>query len=135
MTRRASDERARSVSGDHVAPPSSTAARLLASTSVARTVKPRRTRWPMMAVPIRPAPMTPMAARSRRGGPSGPPLCNGEDNAFLRVHVNEYGAADRRAQRRMLTREQRPRTNGNTEVDRLAEKHLLLHGARPGVLT
>src|ERR1043165_6902041 len=141
MTRRAPDERATSISGDHVAPRSSTAARLLASTSYARTVKPWRTRWPMMAVPIRPAPMTPTDTGMDAGSASPgfscsaePGLRDGEDNAFLRVHVHEYGAACRRAQRRMLTREQRPRSHGNAEVDRLAEKHLLLHGARPGVL-
>src|SRR5204862_7578456 len=122
----ACDSRASSVGSAHRAPLASTAARLPASTSYARTLKPFRTRCPMRACPIRPAPMTPMSRR-RRGGPSGPPAsCCGEDNALLRVHANEDGAADRRAQRRMLAREQRARADGDAEIDRLAEKHLLL---------
>src|SRR5438046_1912896 len=118
----------------------------------------------MIGWPIRPAPMTPtrriggsaparFIAGSERSGSrtrsepglrgaepglrcrGGGPGLRGEDTAFLRVDMHEDRAADRRAQRGMLAREQRPRTDGDAEVDRLAEKHLLLDGSLPHVLT
>src|SRR5258705_10095032 len=102
----------------------------------------------MIGWPIRPAPIIPTtriagsAGSAPRGAGSAPPgSCvgaepglRGEDNALLRVDVDEDGAADRRPQRRMLAREQRTRAERDAEVDRLAEKHLLLHRRAPDVV-
>src|SRR5262245_49939881 len=93
----------------------------------------------MSAWPMRPAPMSPtcvIAGSAPRGFSldAGPGL-RGEDNALLRVHVNEDGAADRRAERRVLARQQRSPAHLDPEVDRLADEHLLLDRPFPDVLS
>src|SRR5262245_54324891 len=107
--------------------------------SQAWTTKPRRTRWPMIGCPMRPAPMIPtvriagFASRGARCSAEPGPL-GGEDNTLLRIHMDEDGASDGSPQRRMLPREQRPCADRHSKIDRLAEKHLLLDGAGPDVL-
>src|ERR1044072_9373112 len=135
--RMTSDSRASSARSAQRAPPAATAGRLPASMSWARTVTPLRTRCPMSAAPIRPAPMTPTVGSAPRGdrGSAPPDPLGREDNALLGVHANEDGAADRRAQRRMLARQQRARADGDAEADRLAEKHLLLDRPPPDIFT
>src|SRR5436190_18881279 len=101
----------------------------------------------MMGWPMRPQPMTPTVAGSAARGTcdaAGPGLRFGtcdvagpglrrEDNTLLRVHAYVDDATDGRPQRRVLTRQQRTRSNRDAEIDRLAQEHLLLHGRLPDV--
>src|SRR5258708_17012099 len=56
-----------------------------------------------------------------------------EGDAFLRVELDEDGLAHRRAQRRMLAREQRAAAELHLEIDDLAEEDLLVDRALPDV--
>src|SRR5919201_5134620 len=94
----------------------------------------------MIGCPMRPAPMTPTvlicAGSVPRGSGYGaaPGLPGREDNALLRVDVNDDCSSHRGSQRRMLAREERPRSDAHAKINRLAEKYLLLHRALPDVL-
>src|SRR5919204_3880678 len=100
----------------------------------------------MIGCPMRPAPMTPTvliragsvprgsgygaapgAGSAPRGSGYGaaPGLPGREDNALLRVDVNDDCSSHRGSQRRMLAREERPRSDAHAKINRLAEKYLL----------
>src|SRR5215813_13837196 len=87
----------------------------------------------MMGWPIRPAPSTPTVVIGDVAK-AVVMSCNLEDDAFLRLHVHEDGAANRRTQCRVLARQQRPLADRDAEIDGLAKKDLLVHASLPDVV-
>src|SRR5207245_9739492 len=58
---------------------------------------------------------------------------NLEGDALLGVQLHEYRIADRRAQRRVTTREKRPRADLYLEIKCFTQKYFLVHAPLPDV--